>query len=246
MPMTHNKSFKAVFLAILLLYASIILILSGCGFKTIKGSGNVVSETRQVPEFDQIRLEGQGKVFLTGGANQSLVIKTDDNILPHIDTTVRNRKLVISHENVLLSPTNLSFLITLKDLKGTSIAGSGDIKGNSRFVSDIFYAEISGSGSIDLELETIQLESEISGSGSINLAGLTDHHRARITGSGKIHAVDMQAKSASVSITGSGDCFLTASDQLKAKITGSGDVLYKGRPRIDKTITGSGEVRRLK
>ena len=86
------------------------------------------------------------------------------------------------------------------------------------------------------------MESEISGSGSIYLAGLADHHLARITGSGRLHAFDMLAKSAAVSITGSGDCFLTVSDHLKAKITGSGDAIYRGHPRIDKTITGSGEV----
>ena len=203
----------------------------------------MITESRSVPAFDQIKLEGQGKVRLTRGPNQSLVIKTDDNILPHIETIVRNRKLIISHENIVLSPSKLSFLITLQDLKGTSIAGSGDIKGNSRFVSENFYAEISGSGSIDLELETVRLESEISGSGSIYLAGTTNHHRATITGSGKIYAFDMHAKKSSVSITGSGDCLLNVSDQLRAKITGSGDVLYKGHPRIDKTITGSGDVK---
>jgi len=40
----------------------------------------------------------------------------------------------------------------------------------------------------------------------------------------------------------SGDCLLTASDQLSAKITGSGDALYKGHPRIENNITGSGKV----
>ena len=240
MSITLFRSYTVGLLAIILLSGSIVFFLTGCGLQTVKGSGNVVTESRSVPEFDQIRLEGQGKVILTRGANHFLIISTDDNILPHIETSVRNRKLIISHGDIILSPSKLSFAITLSDLKGAAIAGSGDIKGSSRFFSDDFYAEISGSGSIDLELETTQLQSEISGSGSINLSGLTDHHRARLTGSGKIYTVDMQSIKASVTITGSGNCHLTASDHLKVKITGSGDVLYKGRPRIDQTITGSG------
>jgi len=241
--MTHFKLLSVAVLSFILFSGCIVIDLNGCGFKTVKGSGKVVTETRQISDFDQIKLEGEGKVIITRGVKQSLVVKTDDNIIPHIETIVRNRKLIISHANKNLRPTNLTFLITLRDLKSTSIAGSGDIKGNSRFVSDDFYAEISGSGRIDLELEAARLESEISGSGSIYLAGFTKRHRATIAGSGKIYAFDMQAQNASVSITGSGDCHLTATDQLSARITGSGDALYKGHPHIEQTITGSGNVR---
>jgi hypothetical protein len=243
MPTTLFKLLTISTLLSILLSGCIVIDLNGCGLEKVKGSGNVVSETRQISDFNRVKLEGQGKVFITRGENQSLEVKTDDNILPHIETIVRNGKLIISHENKNLRPTTLNLFITVNDLKGTSIAGSGEIKGNSRFISDNFSAEISGSGSIDLDLETTRLESEISGSGSIYLSGIADSHSAKITGSGKIHAFDMQARIASVSITGSGDCLLTASDQLSAKITGSGDALYKGHPRIEKNITGSGEVK---
>ena len=169
-----------------LLSGCIAIDLKGCGSETVKGSGRVVSETRPVERFDSIKLEGQGKVIINKGEVQSLVIRADGNIIPHIETIVRNRKLIISHENINLRPSTLNFIITLSDLKGTSIAGSGEIIGNSRFVSESIYAEISGSGSINLEVETALLESEISGSGSIYLAGPTDHHLARITGSGEV------------------------------------------------------------
>ena len=98
---------------------------------------------------------------------------------------------------------------------------------------------------MDLELETSQLETEISGSGSIYLSGFAEQHRARISGSGKIDALDMRARNAAVSITGSGDCLLTALDRLYAKISGSGNALYKGHPQIRKTISGSGKVRQI-
>ena len=229
-------------LAAILFSGSIVIDLNGSGLEKVKGSGNVVSETRQFPDFNRVKLEGQGKVFITRGENQSLEVKTSHDILPHIETIVRNGKLIISHKNKNLRPTTLNLFITVNDLKGTSIAGSGEIKGNSRFISDNFSAEISGSGSIDLDLETTRHEYLNYLSDTLYLSGIADSHSAKITGSGKIHAFDMQARIASVSITGSGDCLLTATDQLSAKITGSGDALYKGHPQIGKTITGSGKV----
>ena len=237
------KLLTAVTLAATLVTGCIVIDLNGCGWETVKGSGKIVSEKRPIADVDSIKLEGQGKVILTRGSTPALEIRADDNIMPHIRTTVRNKRLTISHEDKILKPTTLNYLVTVRTLKSSSIAGSGEIKGHNPFVSDHFLAEISGSGRIDLALETTSLESEISGSGAIHLAGATRYHNARITGSGKIYAFDMQAQNASVSITGSGDCLLTATDQLSARITGSGDAVYKGHPHIEQTITGSGKVK---
>ena len=77
---------------------------------------------------------------------------------------------------------------------GVAVTGSGDITGKDRFVCNDFYADVSGSGDISLELEAAQLDSDVSGSGSIQLAGKSHSHEASITGSGKIIAFDMETK----------------------------------------------------
>ena len=223
----------------------IVIDLNGCGRETVKGSGNLVSEERQVSKFNQIILKGTGKVTLTRGDRQYVKIRTDENIMSLIDTTVNNEKLEISHNAWNLRPTSLDFFITVNDLKGVAVKGSGDITGNDRFLCGDFYADVSGSGDIFLELETAQLESEVSGSGSIQLAGKSNSHDISITGSGKINAFDLETKTASVKITGSGDCKVNVSEKLRAKITGSGDVRYKGHPQISTKITGSGSVENL-
>jgi len=46
-----------------LLAGCIVIDLHGSGFKTVKGSGEVISETRQVTDFDSVRIEwGAGKI----------------------------------------------------------------------------------------------------------------------------------------------------------------------------------------
>jgi hypothetical protein len=222
----------------------IVIDLNGCSAQSVKGSGNVISESRQVTEFNKIRLEGQGKVVLTQGNQSSLEVTTDDNIQPSIETEVKNGKLIISHEKGKnLRPTRLNYTITVKDLEGVSISGSGDISGNDEFNSDSFYADIAGSGNIAIKVSANRLESNISGSGSIYLSGSTNSYDATITGSGDVDAFELRARDSSVVITGSGNCRLRVADTLRAKITGSGDVLYKGQPQISQSITGSGKVK---
>ncbi|UCG09227.1 MAG: DUF2807 domain-containing protein [Desulfobacterales bacterium] len=79
--------------------------------------------------------------------------------------------------------------------------------------------------------------------GSINLSGEADESNAAISGSGKINAFDLETKNVSVTISGSGDCRLNASESLNATISGSGDIYYKGRPKISTRISGSGSLR---
>jgi hypothetical protein len=222
----------------------IVIDLNGCSTQRVKGSGKVISESRQVPEFREIRLEGQGKVVVAQANQFSVEVTSDDNILPSIETAVINGQLILSHENGKnLRPTTLNYTITVKDLKGVSIAGSGDIVGNDEFNSERFYADIAGSGDITIKVSADHLESGISGSGSIHLSGSANSHDARITGSGDVDAYEMRANDSSVVITGSGNCRIRVSEKLRAKITGSGDVLYKGHPQISESITGSGKVK---
>jgi hypothetical protein len=222
----------------------IVIELNGCSGQSVRGSGKIISESRQVPEFRELRLEGRGKVALTQGNRSSVEVTTDDNILPSIETAVTNGKLIISHEKGKnLRPTTLQFTITVKDLEGISIAGSGDIIGNEEFNAAKFYADIAGSGDIAIKVSADRLESGISGSGSISLSGSANTYDAIITGSGDVDAFDLKTRDSSVVITGSGNCRIRVSDRLQAKITGSGDVLYKGDPRISQSITGSGKVK---
>lgn len=229
-------------IAAALISGCIVVDLNGCGKETVKGSGEVVAEERRVSEFKTIKLKGLGRVVLTQGQRHSVTIQTDDNIMPLIETEVQNGQLVISQGNYNLRPTTLDFNITVSHLKGIAISGSGDVIGKSRFVSDNFFAKISGSGDISLELEVTDLETTISGSGSMNLAGQTDRYDASISGSGKINAFDMHTQNVSLKVSGSGDCKVNATETLNTKISGSGDVFYTGRPRITSKISGSGNL----
>ena len=55
---------------------------------------------------------------------------------------------------------------------------------------------------------------------------------------------ELQTRAATISIAGSGDVIINASDKLKVSIAGSGDVQYSGDPEVQMSIGGSGSLRR--
>lgn len=83
---------KAFVIALTLAYASLI----GCvnaQQKAIKGSGNIVTEERNVALFDKIKASRSIHVFLTQGENFTVKVEAEDNILPYIETNVLNHLL---------------------------------------------------------------------------------------------------------------------------------------------------------
>ncbi|MBB4602321.1 hypothetical protein HNQ93_003079 [Hymenobacter luteus] len=59
-----------------------------------------------------------------------------------------------------------------------------------------------------------------------------------------MQATKLQSKTCSVSISGSGNCRVQATERLEASIVGSGDVFVTGNPQVKSSVVGSGRVHR--
>lgn len=194
------------------------------GKPTIRGSGVVKTESRQVEQFDRLAVGGAFDVVVKIGEPQSVVISADDNLLEHVDTKVKDGQLRIDSDESLQSKQDIKVEITVKSLKAAGLAGSGDMK-------------IDGVNGPELKLS-------IAGSGDVKASGAVEELEMAVAGSGSFKLEDLDAKTAKVDIAGSGDAALRVSTELKVSIAGSGDVTYIGSPAtVKKSIAGSGAVR---
>ncbi len=212
--------------------------------KGIKGEGKVVKKTVELDKFTSIGLAIAADVIVTQGNSQEVTIHAQQNILDNIKTEVRNGNWEITYKENVKEADRVIVYITMKKLDGAYISGSGKIKGTNVFDrSDDLEFAVSGSGDIELEVETSDIQSAISGSGDIILSGNANTQEVAISGSGGISAYDLKTDKASISISGSGQCKVNVSSSLEVSIAGSGDVYYKGNPaKLDSSIVGSGDV----
>jgi Putative auto-transporter adhesin, head GIN domain len=237
-----NKKFL---LALILLV--VLLPTTACTALVTKGSGDMVTETRQVSNFDRIDLSGSGEVIVTQDGNESLTIETDDNVMKNVEAVVENGTLKLGFKNEvnLISPSRLIFHVSVDNLTGLTISGSGDVE-SDKIETDRLDVTVSGSGDVQIaDLLAGEVTAKISGSGEIGLAGEAASQDIMISGSGKYLAGDLCSESVKVSVSGSGDATVCATDSLDANISGSGSINYYGRPTINLTGSGSGKVNSL-
>ena len=217
------------------------------GGNSIKGSGKLQKQTREVANFNGVALNVPGNVELRIGNTNSITIETDDNILPLIDTVVENGTLRIrsAKRNTNFRQTALTIVIQARHVERISVGGSGSIDATG-LRGDKLRFDVGGSGAINArDVDSSNVSINIGGSGSFNASGKTDQFTASIGGSGNIQAGRLAAKEVQVSIGGSGVAQVWAKEDLNISIGGSGEVSYYGDPRISKSMQRSGSVKRL-
>ena len=218
------------------------------GYKHIEGNGNIITQSRNIKNAHRVKLAGSFDVELTQGANTSVEVIGDDNILPFIITTEHDGFLIIKTKDHLSynSTDGIKIKITTPRLENLQLARSGNIIGKGKFVgSEKLVLKIAGSGDIKLEVNTPTITSDIAGSGSITLAGETKEETINIAGVGNYLAETLMAENAKVKIAGSGDVKLFVSTNLDVNIAGVGSVFYKGNPTVKQKVAGSGDVKKI-
>lgn len=230
-----------------------ILFLAGCGlgsFKAVSGSGNVVTETRNVSNFSAVSLDGVGELTVTQGDTEGLTITAEDNLMPLIKTTVENGTLVIAEGNPqtgeIIRPTKpLIFDVKVKNLNAVTLSGAGNLH-SPALKTDKFTLTLSGAGSARLDqLQASDVTTTLSGAGSVDAAGQVSSQKAVLSGLGSYRAGDLKSATAEVQISGAGSAVVWVSDSLTANISGAGSVQYYGTPNVSQNISGAGAIKSL-
>ena len=189
----------------------------------IQGSGNIISESRELNNFTSIILLGSLDVNIKTSESNNCVVVADDNLIPYIQTEVANNKLNISLNESYSSEDKLVVNINTPNYDEVSLSGSGNIN--------------------ILDFKNNNLSLNISGSGNITGNGEVETLVVKINGSGNLMSKEIKSKSATITINGSGDGEVFASDSISAKINGSGNIKYFGNPEnVDSIINGSGDI----
>lgn len=207
-----------------------------------------VSETRDLPAFEEIKSLGSSDVIVLVGKKQDVRVEAEDDEIEDIITEVKGDTLVIRRKskkgfiNVTHSATIYVSVPSLSAFMSQG-SGDGDITGLNQ---DAFRLKQMGSGDVSLDGKCKSADIGSQGSGELTSSSFEcDDIELDQMGSGDVEFDKLITKSIDVGSHGSGDMKIAGScEDLTIKNHGSGRTNAKSFECKDVEITsfGSGGV----
>lgn len=227
----------------------------------------MVSEPRTISGINAVELDTSGILTVTQGDTETLTIEAEDNLLPLLTSEIFNSRLQlgIQPDSRISATKPIRYTLTVKDLSGISVNGSGSINVSDFVTDQDLRIEGNGSGGLAFaSLKTGDPHITLSGSGSLSINSLqTGKAALQVNGSGSIDLTTLQAQSLAAGLSGHGSfklsgsitdqkVNLTGSGRYEAEglssrtavvsATGSGSAVVQVSDTLDASVTGSGSI----
>ena len=184
--------------------------------------GTVITEERQISDFNKIDVSGSVNLTVSKSDKYSVQITSNSNIINFIETVKVGNTLVIKlSNNQFIKATKLDVNIQMPSLDQLITSGSGNTN----------LQEVPNTASFVINK---------SGSGNLSITGTSSIAQFTIGGSGYVSANKFSIASLQIEKSGSGNANFSISDFIKGNISGSGNVTYSGSPIIEVKKSGSG------
>lgn len=231
----------AAFTLVLLTLVSLI----GCDvfMDQIVGSGNKITEERQVRSFDAIEVGSAFDVILEKGDIPGVLIEADDNLMRHIITEVHGKTLKISSEARFRLAGKIKVFITYDKLEQIKLSGAAELQADDIIKADDFEITLSGASKASIQLHADDLEVKLSGASKLYISGVSDEIAARLSGASRLFADQLETEEGSYRLSGSSKAEVWVVQRIDARASGSSRLVYAGNPRqINSNTSGAASI----
>ncbi|MBO0356564.1 DUF2807 domain-containing protein [Hymenobacter sp. BT186] len=218
----------------------------------LKSAGDVTTERRDLPAFEELTALDNVNITLVQDADTYAEVRTGANLQSDLKLEVRGNRLEISNESTCNWARSYSVPheVTLHVPKLTDIAlnGQGNITGQGQFQADTLYLHLKGAGDYDLDLRSQYLWIDQYELGDYRLRGQTDQLLLSGGGLGRFFGTDLRTNSCYVGLSpyADGAIHINAASSFTGIHAGTSTIYYSGNPAtIEVQITGRGKLVRI-
>lgn len=193
----------------------------------IVGSGSVASESRSVSGFSGVTLSGVGRLEIRHSGAESLTVRADDNLLPYLESEVRNGILFLGNDAGINFRTDneIVYELTVSELSRLTLSG-------------VTFADVRG---VDTDLLTVN----VSGVSAARIRGNADRQRVTVSGVSSYDASRLTSRRVDIDISGVSSARVRVSEQLSGSVAGLCSLEYIGNPTVNVTVDSGSTLKRV-
>jgi hypothetical protein len=197
-------------------------------YSTTIGSGRLETEARTVQGFDSVEVSAAGHLIVEQTGVESLQITAEDNVLPLVQSEVRNGRLVLG-----LAP-------------GSSVTTTREVLFRLT-VRDLAEVEASGASRVGLRgVDTAELALRVSGASDLTASGHAERVQIHLLGASHCEAPQLRIHALAAELSGASYALVRVSASLEANASGASVLEYLGDPTLVANVSGSSIVRRVR
>ena len=219
----------------------IIILFASCHYK--KGSGNIISEKRNVSSFHGINVSQGVEVELKIAAEKSVTIEADDNFIEDIKTRVSDGVLNISVDEDDINNAHLKAFITCPAVDVLKASSAAIIHSNSTLNNAAETTlETSSGSSISVIINSPSVQIKTSSGSKITVKGRSRDLNAKASSGSSVNAAELFTENAITTASSGSTINIYASVSINASASSGASIHYKGGATVTKSISSGGEV----
>lgn len=202
-----------------------------------KSTGKISTEHRTATPFDTIASYDNVNVFLINDTFFDIKVEAGENLIPLIETEIKNNTLFIRNNNkcnwVRSFSTPINVYVTSPAPGAVYNEGTGNIKSLNTISGRTLIIKMTNSGDVDLQLDIPHLMVNISAAnGNLYLSGKTPLSEIFCIGTTLVFAENFETERTFITTFGTGDMHVSASQDVGANIHWIGNIYYSGNASI--------------
>ncbi len=217
-----------------------------CG-QNIKGSGNVITEVREISYFNAIEVSGSIDLSVTMGDEFYVEVEADDNIIEYIQTETRGDKLIIGFKGKGISirnPGSMHVKVTLPELLSLTASGATDITVGNTIEQATILITASGASDLTMPVNVEYLELKLSGASDARINGFANATKATLSGASDLKNSNLETGTLEVNLSGSSNMRIKVNEKITGKLSGASDLIYEGNATTDLNTSGASSVKK--
>nr|WP_294775136.1 DUF2807 domain-containing protein [uncultured Flavobacterium sp.] len=212
--------------------------------KSITGSGNVVTEKRNVPNFDKVTVSQGLECEVFYSDKSEVTVEADDNLINGIQTTVQNGTLKISSEySNYINVVSKRIIVHMPKIVSLESTSGSTLKSGNILISNDLTIKSSSGSSIEAEVESDKITLESSSGSEQKIIGKALKVFSASSSGSSIEAHELLANEVFAQSTSGSSTSVHAALLLDGKASSGSSISYSNSPKeVRKEESSGGSV----